>query len=155
MSFLFSPLRILGEYIFGEWDSTAIARGVAFGTLCGLVPKWNLSSLVLVLSLLIFRLNLVFAIAAAAVASILAGLLDPLADRLGETILESPLIGPVGERLFSLPLMPWTMLDNSVVLGQLIIGLLLFFPICKIVKLMLGKNDSKNAAKNGIEREAS
>lgn len=137
MTFLLSPLRIVFDYLFGEWNARAVAFGVSLGTLCGLVPKWNLCSLIFIVLFFLLKVNFVSAVLSMLLVSLFAGFLDPFAEQIGAAILEAPVLGSIGERLFSLPLLPWTMLDNTVVLGQFVIGIVLFYPLYKITSAML------------------
>jgi len=122
-------IRLLAGVLKANVSPKQLALGVAMGMLLGLVPKGNLIAIALTTALFASRVHL----GSAAVASIgfswIGLLLDPLSDRLGEVILTWGPFQPLFARLYELPLVPWTMFNNTVVCGSLIIGLLAFYPV--------------------------
>jgi len=125
------------DFWSGPWSSRAIALGVAAGVLFGLVPKGNLTSLLIVAFVLLCRVNIVFGVGVGIAVSLVAGTLDPWAEQIGDFLLTQPWAQPVGQWLFSLPVLPWTSLDNTVVLGQFIIGCVLFGPVYIVVRRLI------------------
>ncbi|MGL4593664.1 MAG: hypothetical protein ACRCUY_02925 [Thermoguttaceae bacterium] len=115
--------------LFGEWKPRSIALGIAFGVLLGLLPKLNLLFLVSTLFLLFSFASIPIAAGVAALVSICSFAISPVADKIGGTILVSPLGQQLGGFLHRIPGFPWLFLDNTVVLGFFLIGLFCFIPI--------------------------
>lgn len=110
-----------------------IALGVALGLMIGLMPKANLIVFLLILALFLFRCNLGVGILTAALVSLAMPKLDAVADRVGARLLgEQSVVDLVGT-LFQYPLFAWTALNNTVVLGSFIMGLVAFLPVYVVV----------------------
>ncbi len=122
------PIRHLVEAFSHEDAPRELALGVAVGMLLGLVPKGNLTAAVLAVLALSVRASLAAVIGSAGLFTALAAWTDPLAHNLGLRVLSSPWVQPVGAWLYDLPLFPWTALNNTVVFGSLMVGLVLFGP---------------------------
>jgi len=102
---------------------------VAVGMMIGLLPKENLLVVFFVLLLVLIPGRLVLGIASIIGFTLLSLPLDPVADRIGTRLLDNPAVQSLGSTLYTLPLGAWTMLNNTVVLGHLFLGLVLFFPV--------------------------
>ncbi len=134
--------------VFTTADSPRqIAAAVALGAMIGLVPKGNLTAAVLALVLFSLRVHLAAGTAAAVLFSWAGAWTDPLANRLGTAILTHPAAHPIGAYLFDLPCVPWTALNNTVVLGSLILGLVLFYPLYWLSYAVIEKHRDRVAAK--------
>ena len=72
---------------------------------------------------------------------------DPLAHRLGSAILTQPAWQKSFARLYELPLMPWTALNNTVVVGSLVLSLALFYPVYRVTWLMFSRHQAPIAEK--------
>ena len=126
---VFKPLKFLAGAMRALSSPRRIAAAVALGMLVGLVPKDNLTAAVLGMLLLSLRLNL----AAGSLSTLLfmwIGMLsEPILDRVGYALLTLPSLEPYWSRLYQLPLVPWTGINNTLVLGSLVLGLALFYPV--------------------------
>ena len=123
------PLRFLVQGIATSDTPRQLALGLALGMVIGLVPKGNLTALVLSTILIATRVNLATGMLGVFVFSLLSGWTDPLANRLGHSLLSIGPLQPVYAYLFDLPLAAWTSLDNTVVFGSLVLGIWLFWPV--------------------------
>ncbi len=123
------PVRFLLKALRTDDSPRQLAMGVALGLLIGLVPKGNLIALSLAAVLLATRVNLAAGAGSAFVFSWIGLLLDPLAHRIGNSFLSLAPLEGIFAFLYSLPLMPWTGFNNTVVMGNLLIGLWLFLPM--------------------------
>jgi uncharacterized protein (TIGR03546 family) len=121
----------------GRFGAREIAFGIAFGVLLGLLPKGNLLFVVLAILFFLSHANIVVGILATLVISFFAPWLNPLADRIGREILVSVPGQQIIGNLFHIPAVSWTMLDNTVVLGMFLLGLVLFLPIFFVVWIPL------------------
>jgi uncharacterized protein (TIGR03546 family) len=86
------------------------------------MPKGNLTALALTVVLFGSRVNLGTGVLAAFCFSWVGTVLDPVSHVIGRAILTfGPLQSPLAS-IFDLPLVPWTALNNTVVLGSLVLG---------------------------------
>ncbi len=141
------PLRKLVEVFTGGGTPEAIALGCAMGMMVGLLPKGNLTAAAISMFVLATHANLAAA-AISGTAFSWAGLwTDPLAHRIGSAILTEPAWQKTFARLYELPLAPWTALNNTVVLGSLVLALVLFYPVYRITWLLFHRHQAPIAEK--------
>lgn len=124
-----SVFKSLFEILQGEDDPSHIAAGFAFGAALGLIPKENLFAVLFFLLFFLFRVDKGAALISAALFTPLGYGLDSLAHRIGYGLLLSPSLKPLWIRLYNLPLVPWTKFNNTIVLGNLVLGVLLYVPL--------------------------
>lgn len=129
------PFRALARLFTAAGTPRQLALGLALGMLIGLVPKGNLTAVLLGVILLASRVHLGAGMLAAAVFSWVGMLLDPLSHRIGQAFLTLDALQPTWAYLYDLPLAPWTALNNTVVLGSLLLGLWLFYPVYRLSEL--------------------
>jgi len=103
--------------------------------LIGLVPKGNLTAGLLMVILLGTRVNLGAGTLSAILFSWVGAVADPLTHRIGEALLTNRSLQPTWAYIYDLPLMPWTGFNNTVVLGSLLFGLWLFYPVYRLSEL--------------------
>ncbi|MBK8575035.1 MAG: TIGR03546 family protein [Elusimicrobia bacterium] len=95
----------------------------------GLTPKGSLHNAIVVLFIFFLPVNKSASLVAAALFSLIAYLMDPMFNRVGEFLLTlSPLHG-FWTALYNTPVVPWTRFNNTLVLGSLTVALALFVPI--------------------------
>ena len=104
------------------------------GVLIGLVPKGNLIAVALMMILGATRVNLGAGMLAAFIFSWVGMLTDPLTHRVGLAILEIESLRPFYMSLYNLPLVPWTHFNNSIVLGSLLLGIALLYPVYRLTE---------------------
>ena len=132
IAWVLRPGRALVKILTDADSAQQIALGLAIGMMLGLVPKGNLVAVSLGILLFASRANL-GAGALSAFAFTWAGLLlDPVSHRIGLGLLEFEALRPMWTWLFNLPVVPWTALNNTVVLGSLILGMALFYPVFRL-----------------------
>ena len=117
-----------------------IALAVALGVMLGLIPKANLLAFVLVMALFLLRCNLGFGILAAALVSLTTTGLDAKVDLLGTKLLANASVINLETTLFQYPFFAWTALNNTLVLGSFVAGVIAFlhvylaiFALCRVV----------------------
>lgn len=123
------PIRFLVQGIVAAETPRQLALGFTIGMMIGLVPKGNLTAVALSMILLGTRVNLGTGMLAALLFSWASGVTDPLAHRIGCGLLTHEPLQPLFAWLYSIPLVPWTALDNTVVFGSLMLGVWLFLPV--------------------------
>jgi uncharacterized protein (TIGR03546 family) len=153
------PLRLIADVLAADGTPRQLAFDVAFGLLLGLVPKGNLIAVALAVLLAAVRVNLAVAALTTFVVACLAPLSDPLTHRLGEWLLRLDALQEVWTWLYNQPLAPWTAFNNSVVLGSLATGLVLFYPAHRLSRTPIARGlpavRRKLAAWRGREAAAS
>lgn len=132
-STLLRPFRQLAQALTDNESPQQIAWGVTLGMIIGLVPKGNLLLIVLMILLCALRVNRSAGLMAAGLFSLVGGLLDSTAHKLGSIVLLWEPARPVHVWLYELPLGPWFGTNNTVVVGQFLIGLYLAFPLYHLV----------------------
>lgn len=112
-----------------------VAAGFALGALVGLLPGFGLFSILISALIFLLNVNLSAALLAVPVFKVVGYVIDPLADKIGVAILTGiPQLAPLWTRLYNLPFVPFTRFNNTVVMGNLVLGLILFAPIFISVK---------------------
>ncbi len=118
--------------IAGRRHPGQLAWGVALGALIGMIPHGNLLAVVLVLLVLMLQVNHAMVALVGVAVTFLAPRLDPAFDSLGRWFFQQP---GVADRLavaWQYPLVPWTDLNNTIVMGSFIIGLASVGPLLMV-----------------------
>lgn len=132
---LMKMLKKILDILHSEISPGEIAGGFALGAIIGLLPFFSLMSVILFLVLLIINVNIGAAFLAMAAFGILGFLIDPLANQLGYAFLvKIKVLTPMWTALYNTPLLPFTRFYNTVVLGNLLIGIILFIPVFMLIK---------------------
>ncbi len=121
--------RSLKTAIAGRRYPHQLAAAVAFGALLGVVPHGNLLALAILIVVLSLRVNHAMAGITAIGVSFAATRLDAYSHAVGNHILTSPHLSDYGTRAWQLPVVPWTDLNNTVVMGSFVIGLVALLPL--------------------------
>ncbi|UCF99110.1 MAG: TIGR03546 family protein [Spirochaetaceae bacterium] len=106
-----------------------VAAGVAFALLLALIPTGNLLWFVLFVVTFLLKINLAGELLFLALFKLLTPLADVLLHRLGALVLTLPLLSDVFTAAYNLPLLPLSRFNNTVVMGGLIAGLVLWIPV--------------------------
>ena len=122
------PIRQLAQALVANDSPRQIAWGFVLGLFVGLLPKDNLLAVVLGMLLFALRTNTSAGLLSAGLFSFVGLLFDGLAHRLGAIALVWESARPAFAWLYELPLGPWLGTNNTVVVGQLLIGLYLAYP---------------------------
>jgi uncharacterized protein (TIGR03546 family) len=126
------PLHYLWQACTKERSPRQLALGIALGMVIGLVPKGNLTATVLAMVLALLKLNLGAALLSALVFSYLSPLGDPLFHAVGWRLLSAPALRGTWENLHRQPFVPWLSINNTVVMGTLVVGWALFYPCYRV-----------------------
>lgn len=125
MTILLKQIFALFKLLNSETGNYQIASGVALGFVLGMSPFFSLQTFVILLLLLVFRIQIGAAFTSAFFFKFIAYLIDPLADRVGRSILETESLQPLFAELYNMPIVPYTKFYNSIVMGSGAIGFLL------------------------------
>ncbi len=137
VSLLLRPVRQLALALVANDSPRQIAWGFSLGMLAGLVPKGSLLAVSLFVLLCALRVNKPAGLMAMGLFSVVGTWLDPTAHAIGALALTWEPARPLHAWLYSLPLGPWLGLNNTVALGQLAIGMYLFYPTYRITCLLV------------------
>lgn len=113
----------LKKALTGRANPSELAWGLALGIAIGLIPKGNLVSVAMIGLLVTLRVNHGMAALSAVAVSFLAFRFDPWTHQLGSEVLQSPKTRDLLQRFWDAPFVPWTDLNNTVVMGSTIVGL--------------------------------
>ena len=117
--------------------ASEIGAGVAFGLWLALVPGGNLTFFALALAAFVAKINLGLTIVSFMVLSPIVPIADRLLDRIGYWMLTRAALEPLFVTLLSTPIVPWTRFNDTVVVGGLIAGLVLFAPVTALATLLV------------------
>jgi len=137
--FLLRPIRFLAKALTTQCTSRQLALGFAMGLVIGLVPKGNLTAVLLMTILCASKVNLGAGMLTAFSCSWLGPIVDPVTHRIGLALLTSRPLQPLWTTLSDLPLALWFRFNNTVVLGSLVLGLVLFYPAYRLSKPLFAR----------------
>ncbi|MES3038208.1 MAG: TIGR03546 family protein [Bdellovibrionota bacterium] len=132
---LFAFLRMLNS----DTGTNQLASGLSLGLLLGFAPFLSLQTLLVLLIVFFFRVQLGAAFLSAFFFKFIAFLFDPLADKLGQWVLEIPSLRPLFTQMYNMPLVPLTRFNNSIVMGSMIVSLILLVPSYFVFKMLIVK----------------
>ena len=127
MIVIFKLIGNILSILNSEENPNQIAAGFAYGALLGLLPMGLMPAL---LGLLTFIININLGVVALATAlyKILSYILDPVSGQIGYAVLKTPALFPFWTKLYNTPFVPYTKFNNTIVMGSLVLGLVLFVP---------------------------
>ncbi|MBN2554049.1 MAG: TIGR03546 family protein [Spirochaetales bacterium] len=106
-----------------------IAAGISFAFLLALVPAGNLMWPILFVVTMLLKINFAAELLFLALFKLIVPLADGLLHRLGLLVLSPPFLSEVFTTGYNLPLLPLTRFNNTVVMGGLVAGLVLWVPV--------------------------
>ena len=119
----------------GKTSPNYVAAGFAVGAILGLIPKGNLLGLFFFLLFFLTHVDKAVAFISTALMTPVGFALDPIAHRVGRYLLvDVSFLKSFWTALYNVPVIPWTKFNNTVVLGQLVMGLILFLPLFFLVR---------------------
>lgn len=121
-------LSSLRKAIAGRKYPSQLAWGLALGLLIGLIPHGNLLAVVLVFGVLMLRVNHAMVALTAIGVTMVAPRLDPISDELAQWFFSQNGVSEFMAQAWDYPLIPWTDLNNTVVMGSFLIGLASLVP---------------------------
>lgn len=127
-SFLLRPVRQLAQALTSNETPRQVAWGFVLGMMIGLMPKGNLLLVALTILLCALRVNKPAGLLAAGIFSLVGFAFDGLAHHIGSIVLLWEPARPLFIWLYELPLGPWLGTNNTVVVGQLLLGIYFAYP---------------------------
>jgi len=146
---IFRPIKSV-NYTLRENRIGYIALGFVLGMFLGLLPFGFNSAIILIL-IFALRNDLLAVILSAVLFSFLGFLIDPLAHSLGLVVLQAGFLQGLWTFLYNLPLVPFTGFNNTLVMGNGLIGIILTAPAGFLVQFLILKYRSlKKPAKQPV-----
>ena len=109
--------------------TSQVALAISFAFLLALIPKANLFWISLFTLTFFLKINQAVEMVFLAVFSMFLDFLDIFLDKIGFAILTVPTLGDFFTKLFNTPFFFLTKYYNSLVMGGLLVGLVMFVPI--------------------------
>jgi uncharacterized protein (TIGR03546 family) len=122
------PVRQFAQTLIANETPRQIAWGFGLGMMAGLLPKANLLFVLLGIVICAFRVNRPASLLAMGLFSLVGPVTDGFAHQLGDSVLGWEPGQAFYEWLYALPLGPYLGFHNTVVMGQLLLGLYFFYP---------------------------
>jgi len=113
----------------GNAKKSQIAAGFAWGLLLGLIPIGNFFWIALFLLSFFFSHNHGSKIFGMALIKVLSPLIAPAIDVFGWQVLHIEALQPVFTTMYNMPFVPFTKFNNTLVMGGLAGGVLLWLPV--------------------------
>lgn len=114
-----------------------IAHGVALGVIMGMIPKDNALWYILFILFFFIRINKAIYLLITLAVSLCVESLDMLLDYIGYQVLVLEPAIPVYRKLLDIPFVAFTKFNNTVVMGSLVAGLVLYIPVYIISRLLV------------------
>jgi uncharacterized protein (TIGR03546 family) len=122
-------IQSLFDALHSEGTPGQLAAGLVLGSFLGLTPLLNLHNAVVFAALVLLNVSFAGGMLGWALFIPIGFLLDPLFDWIGHTVLLTPFLRPVFTSLYSMPIVPLTNFNNTVVLGSLVFAVLFALPL--------------------------
>jgi uncharacterized protein (TIGR03546 family) len=146
LNLLLRPLRLVAQILTANESPRQTAWGFALGMMVGLLPKGTLLAIMLAMLLCGLKVNRTAGLLGIGIFSWVGWLLDGFAHRLGAIVLLWEPARGAFTWLYEAPLGPWIGWNNTVILGQLLIGLYLFYPAYRGAHVVATKYQPRVAA---------
>ncbi|MDR2431278.1 MAG: TIGR03546 family protein [Candidatus Margulisbacteria bacterium] len=133
---IFNQLKKLNDALGGE-RIRCLAAGLVLGMFLGLLPL-SINSLLVCALIFSLKNQRQLALLGALVFGALGFLLDPLAHSLGLAALRAGFLQGLWTFFYNLPFLPFTGFNNSIVMGNTLLGIILTGPavfLCKTLTL--------------------
>lgn len=114
-----------------------IAHGVALGVIMGMVPKDNALWYILFVFFFFIRINRAVYLLITLGVSLCIAPLDMTLDALGYQVLMFEPAIPIYRKLLDIPFVAFTKFNNTVVMGGLVAGLILYIPVYVLSRLIV------------------
>jgi uncharacterized protein (TIGR03546 family) len=136
MFLIIKLLRNIVKILQEDISPNQVAFGFAFGLFLGLTPGILMKTFFFVL-IMFLRVNVGSAFLAGALFAIIGFILDPIADKLGYFVLNLSFLRSLWSSLFNMPIIPFTKFNNTIVMGNIVLSLILFIPAVIGIKKFL------------------
>ena len=132
-------LHTLVKALNSDGTPGQVAAGMALGLCFGLTPLLSMHNLVVLTVAMLTTVSFPGVILGWAVAVPVGFMLDPLFDRIGLAILTSDALTPVFVWIVNTPVVSLSRLNNTIVLGSLVVWLALLVPIYFVFRYLVAR----------------
>jgi uncharacterized protein (TIGR03546 family) len=139
MTFLLKQIFAFFQLLNSDTGTNQIAAGIACGLILGFAPVFSLQTVLVIILLFFFRIQIGAATLSAFFFKFVAFLLDPVFNRAGMAILETESLRPLFTDLYNMPIVPLTRFYNSVVMGSGVVSIILAIPMFFLAKKLVIK----------------
>lgn len=139
MSLILKQVFAFIQLLNSDQGLNSLAFGLAFGVILGFSPFLSIQTFIVLFICFVFRVQLGAAFLSAFFFKFVAYLIDPLADQLGRSLLETPSLVPLWTSMYNMPLVPYTRFNNSIVMGSGAIGFALVIPLFFVFRALIQK----------------
>ena len=139
MTLLLKQIFSLIKIINSETGTNQIATAIACGFILGMTPSFSLQTIVVVIIVCLFRIQLAAVFVSAFFFKIIAWGLDPVFHLTGDFILNLKSLKPLYETMYNMPLLPFTRFNNTIVAGSGITSIVLSPFIFIVSKILINK----------------
>ena len=115
--------------LYSNRKPAEVAAALSTALLLTFLPGANLLWLTIFVAMFFLRVNHAVALLALALLAPFSAAADPLLHNLGHTVLTRPGLTELFTAVYNLPLMPFTRFNNTLVMGGLIAGAILWLPV--------------------------
>ncbi len=139
MTFILKQIFAFLKLLNSDTGTNQIASGIACGLILGFAPAFSLQTLLVILLLLFFRIQIGAATVFAFFFSLIAWALDPVAHAIGTVVLEMPALQGLFTEMYNMPIVPFTRFNNSIVMGSAVMSIALFPVVFFVSRIMVEK----------------
>lgn len=139
MSLLLKQIFAFFKLLNSETGTNQIAAGVACGMILGFTPAFSLQTILVLICLFLFRIQIGAAFLAAFFFKFAAFAFDPLFDQVGAWALSLESLKGLYTAMFNMPIVPYTRFNNTIVMGSAIVALVLTPFVFIISKILIFK----------------
>ncbi len=128
MTLLLKQIFAFFQLLNSDTGRDQLAAGLACGIILGFAPFFSLQTILVLILVFFFRIQLGAAFLSAFFFKFVAYAFDPIADILGRNILETEALRPIFVKIYNMPILPFTRFNDSIVMGSLVISVILTIP---------------------------
>jgi uncharacterized protein (TIGR03546 family) len=132
---IFAFLKLLNS----DTGESQIAAGLACGLILGFAPAFSLQTLLVIVLLFFFKIQIGAAFVGAFFFAMIAYIFDPVFHTVGMSVLEIEGLKGIYTTMYNLPIIPFTKFYNSVVMGAGVISILLAPVVYFLSKILVVK----------------
>lgn len=143
-------MGVLLKQIFGlikllnsETGQNQIAAGIAAGFILGMTPAFSLQTVLVIILVLLFRVQMGAVLISSFFFAFMAYLLDPVFHSVGQNILQTNSLQPIFTSMYNMPILPFTRFNNTIVMGSAAVTIALFPVIFIISRVLIFKYQDK------------
>lgn len=139
MTFLLKQIFSFFQLLNSDTATNQIAAGIACGLILGFAPVFSLQTVLVILLLFFFRIQIGAATLSALAFKFIAYLLDPVSNQIGMAVLETESLRPLFTRLYNMPIVPLTRFYNSIVMGAGVLSIIAAIPMFFLARILIEK----------------